>query len=88
MARSAKAHSMNDSRRDTGVTLLADAPPTEGAEQHSVDDQIRMRAYELYLERGAAPNDDLGDWLRAEREYRGRSRDDRGGNEDDHDWAR
>lgn len=30
--------------------------------------RIRLRAYELYMERGAQPNDDLGDWLRAERE--------------------
>jgi hypothetical protein len=33
-----------------------------------VDEQIRLRAYELYMERGAQPADDLGDWLRAERE--------------------
>ena len=29
---------------------------------------IEMRAYELYLERGRSDGDDVGDWLRAERE--------------------
>ena len=32
------------------------------------DEQIRLRAYELYLRRDAAPGDPLADWLRAERE--------------------
>lgn len=34
------------------------------------DEQIRARAYELYLERGGGPSDEMEDWLRAEREYR------------------
>lgn len=29
--------------------------------------EIRVRAYELYLSRGAADGDDLSDWLEAER---------------------
>ena len=32
------------------------------------DDEIRTRAYELYLARGAQPGRELGDWLQAERE--------------------
>lgn len=31
-------------------------------------EQVRMRAYELYLERGATPGGELHDWIRAERE--------------------
>ena len=31
-------------------------------------EDIERRAYELYLERGAADGGDLDDWLRAERE--------------------
>ena len=31
-------------------------------------DQIRHRAYQIYLERGAHPGQELDDWLRAERE--------------------
>ena len=33
-------------------------------------DQVRRRAYELFLARGDTPDDALGDWLRAERELR------------------
>jgi len=31
-------------------------------------EEIRLRAYEIYLERGGLPGDELDDWLRAERE--------------------
>ena len=31
-------------------------------------DQIKHRAYQIYLERGARPGSELDDWLRAERE--------------------
>ena len=34
------------------------------------EDEIRIRAYELFLERGAEPGDALSDWLRAERELK------------------
>jgi Protein of unknown function (DUF2934) len=88
MARSEKPQSMNDSERTVGVTMLADGPPTDGTEHEELEEQIRTRAYELYLERGAEPNDDLGNWLQAEREYRGRSRDERSDSADAHDRAR
>jgi hypothetical protein len=32
------------------------------------EDDVRHRAYELYLKRGANPGDEVGDWLQAERE--------------------
>ncbi len=32
------------------------------------DEQIRHRAYEIFLARGATPGQDVEDWLRAERE--------------------
>ncbi len=31
-------------------------------------DEIQLRAYEIYLERGGAPGDALADWVQAERE--------------------
>ena len=34
----------------------------------SHDEQIRRRAYEIYLERGEQPGCELDDWLQAERE--------------------
>jgi hypothetical protein len=33
-------------------------------------DEIRRRAYEIYLEGGSLPGCELDDWLRAERELR------------------
>ena len=47
------------SQRENGVSNT-DAP---------LEEHIRTRAYQLYLERGAAPNGDVRDWLRAEREF-------------------
>src|SRR5579864_2507934 len=32
------------------------------------EDEVRRRAYEIYLERGAEPGRELNDWLQAERE--------------------
>jgi len=31
-------------------------------------EEIRLRAYEIYLERSGLPGNELGDWLQAERE--------------------
>jgi Protein of unknown function (DUF2934) len=31
-------------------------------------DEIALRAYEIFLERGATPGNDLDDWLQAEEE--------------------
>ncbi len=36
--------------------------------QPPTHEQIRMRAYEIYLTRGAAPGHELDDWLLAETE--------------------
>ena len=35
------------------------------------DEEIRLRAYEIYLERGETPGLELDDWLQAEREFQG-----------------
>jgi hypothetical protein len=46
-------------------------PGTEIGERdhHSTrEEEIRRRAYEIYLERGAQPGLELEDWLHAERE--------------------
>ncbi len=34
------------------------------------EEDIRLRAYEIYLRRGCAPGDPAADWLQAERELR------------------
>lgn len=35
------------------------------------DEEIRHRAYEIYLERGQQPGRELDDWLQAQRELEG-----------------
>ena len=35
------------------------------------DEEIRRRAYEIYLERGEQPGHELDDWLQAEHELKG-----------------
>ena len=56
------------------VTLEHDASPIQShAEDTSANDtpsheEIRQRAFEIYLERDGLPGDALDDWLRAERE--------------------
>jgi hypothetical protein len=42
------------------VVVLAESVPTR--------DQIEVRAYEIYLERGGADGSDVQDWLQAESE--------------------
>jgi hypothetical protein len=39
------------------------------------EDQIRQRAYEIFLARGGAPGQDLEDWLHAERELQASQKD-------------
>jgi hypothetical protein len=41
------------------ITSTADSPHLE---------KIRIRAYEIYIDRGGEPGHDLDDWLRAEQE--------------------
>jgi hypothetical protein len=45
-------------------------PPSEDtyASAAPSQEEIRRRAYEIYLERDGFPGDELADWLRAERE--------------------
>ena len=40
--------------------------------------EVSVRAYEIFVERGGQPGDDVGDWLRAEREYYERATTKRG----------
>lgn len=36
------------------------------AEGHPTHEEIELRAYQIYVERGGAPGNDLEDWLQAE----------------------
>lgn len=68
---------------DTAVTMTAAAAVEKAAVQTvakprvkakslqvNIDDIIRLRAYEIYLRRGATPGDPHEDWDVAEREVR------------------
>ncbi len=48
------------------------SPPTPKlqAQMEPSQNEIRLRAYEIYLSRGAGPSDPMRDWLQAERELR------------------
>ena len=68
---------MKESEKRPGSTSARDATAGSSHAESDVsrrdgpagDEQIRMRAYELYRERGGKVGDDMTDWLRAEREY-------------------
>jgi hypothetical protein len=47
--------------------IRSDAENTS-ADQARSHEQIRLRAYGIYLERGGFPGNELDDWLQAERE--------------------
>ncbi len=53
------------------VTLERDASPIRpnaedtSANHEPTQEEIRRRAYEIYLERNGLPGDELDDWLRA-----------------------
>jgi len=38
------------------------------AEAHPTQEEIELRAYQIYIERGCADGHDVDDWLQAERE--------------------
>jgi hypothetical protein len=73
MSRDTKKRAKMDPHANGSVGLLENGAPEANGAHGAMDEQIRLRAYELYLERGAQPNDDLADWLRAERELRERA---------------
>jgi hypothetical protein len=43
-------------------------PPKQTSQTQPMPEQIRQRAYEIYLSRNGAPGDEVQDWLQAERE--------------------
>jgi Protein of unknown function (DUF2934) len=58
----ARVEPENDRRAATGGPATTPSP-----------DEVRRRAYELYVRRGGTHGNDLEDWLEAERQLRGRT---------------
>lgn len=55
---------MSKSRKSSSPTVKK--PRANGF--HPTTEEIALRAYQIYLERGGAPGNALEDWTRAERE--------------------
>ncbi len=54
------------------ATVVAASKISVNATQASLDEEIRRRAYELYLQRNGKAGDPNRDWIVAEREVRAR----------------
>jgi hypothetical protein len=48
--------------------ITARETSSQTANHRPTEDEIAIRAHEIFLERGAAPGHDLDDWLQAELE--------------------
>ena len=81
MAKSRKRQDGAAPASETSETQSAPTPVgTSGrdtADTRNYADRVAMRAYELYLARGASDGRDFDDWLAAERELAGPHDDDR-----------
>jgi len=53
------------------VQKIRDANQSRPVLKETIDllDQVRMRAFELFEKRGGIPGNDVGDWLKAEKEF-------------------
>ena len=50
------------------VSPIQSHPENPSVNDKPSHEEIRLRAYEIYLERGGLPGNELDDWLQAERE--------------------
>jgi hypothetical protein len=50
------------------ITPLPGAQKARSEQRTRTENDVRTRAYELYLERGGVPGSEVDDWLQAERE--------------------
>lgn len=55
------------------VEVVAAAPVQQTKSSHSIEEKIRARAYELFLQRGGHGGSPEQDWLRAVAEIHGQS---------------
>ena len=55
-------------KRDSSKASDAKQRKEDLLNERPTHEQISLRAYQIYLERGARPGNELDDWLRAERE--------------------
>jgi hypothetical protein len=70
MQESEKTPTPSAERDESAIRSIRDESHVASRDGPADDEQIRMRAYELYRERGGKVGDDMADWLKAEGEYR------------------
>ena len=58
---------------EVGASPIQSHPEATSANHEPSCEEIRLRAYEIYLERGSFPGNELHDWLQAEHELDGRA---------------
>ena len=61
-------------KRNGNTQLQATSTQAEAevsVKNSACDEEIRRRAYEIYVERGQQPGRELDDWLQAQRELEG-----------------
>ena len=69
MARNLSRRTRAEGRGKKSLSPMRSESATQSAAPPRVNhDQIAMRAYEIFLSRGAANGRDFDDWLQAERE--------------------
>ncbi|MFY9562202.1 MAG: DUF2934 domain-containing protein [Terriglobales bacterium] len=73
----ARKITQDGARRRKAVSVQTPIAPTGLEASRSVvsvslEDEIRRRAYEIYLQRGGTPGNESEDWLVAEQEVRAR----------------
>jgi len=71
MPRAKSPKNGNAHKSDAGSAAAAVMAPLK-ASNGELEAEIRVRAYELYEERGRTPGHEADDWLVAEREIRSR----------------
>jgi hypothetical protein len=49
-------------------SIVRPTPAREASRRRPTDEQIRLRAYQIFLARDGAPGDEFSDWTQAERE--------------------
>jgi Protein of unknown function (DUF2934) len=76
MARKNNGNGATPRNRKSKTTEAAAVPVATETRKNLVpinlEEEIRRRAYELYVERGSTPGNESEDWLTAEREVRSR----------------
>ena len=63
--------SSKPNRNESTETEAVRTRTAESPDGTSAHEEIRGRAYEIYLERGGQPGGEMDDWLQAERELEG-----------------